>query len=376
MQMAAHRLSMTQPEEAKDSAAPNFEGSPLAHLRETIQSAASSSEGDRLLVLTHRGPDPDAIGSLEGVRFLLERSLGIKADIVTVGRIHRAENLALVRALNLEFGDYEEVQPEQYFGSLLVDTQPGFGHTVIPADIPLLGVLDHHVTPEGDAATSRVAHLDVRLGVGATSTIVWDYIRESGLELDQTVATALFCGIRYDTKDLSRNVSSLDEEAYYATFRQADRGVLPEIHNPPLPQRYYSELHRALDLASQHGPLVICLLGEVSHPEFVAEMADFFLRMRGASWVVVGGFVEEEGEYVISLRTDQAFGNAYPLLQRVLGGEGSFGGHGHISGGRIPIESAADGEVEEIEERIRTAALAVIGKDQDGETGPLERDLI
>jgi len=367
---------MTQPEEPRQPAAPNFEGSSLAHLHETLQSAASGSAGDRLLVLTHRGPDPDAIGSLEGVRFLLERSLGIEADIVTVGRIHRAENLALVRALDLEFGDYEEVQAEQYFGCLLVDTQPGFGHTVVPAEIPLLGILDHHVTPDGDSASSRAPHLDVRLGVGATSSIVWDYIRESGLELEQTVATALFCGIRYDTKDLSRNVSDLDEEAYYATFRQADRAVLPEIHNPPLPQRYYSELHRALDLASQHGPLVFCLLGEVSHPEFVAEMADFFLRMRGASWVVVGGFVEEEGEYVISLRTDQAFGNAYPLLQRVLDGKGSFGGHGHIAGGRIPIETVNEGAVEEIEEGIRTAALAVIGKDKDGESGPLERDLI
>ena len=370
---------MTQPEDQEHSAAPNFQGSSLAHLHETLRAAAASSSGDRLLVLTHRGPDPDAIGSLEGIRFLLDRSLGIKSDIVTVGRIHRAENLALVRALKLEFGDYQEVQAERYFGCMLVDTQPGFGHTVIPTDIPLLGVLDHHVTPDGDSASAKVPHLDVRLGVGATCTIVWDYIRESGLELDQTVATALFCGIRYDTKDLSRNVSALDEEAYYETFRRADRAVLPEIHNPPLPRRYYAELHRALDLASQHGPFVCCLLGDVSHPEFIAEMADFFLRMRGASWVVVGGFVEEEGEYVISLRTDQAFGNAYPLLQRVLDGKGTFGGHGHIAGGRIPIERAEEGgleEVEELENLIRAAALAVIGKDEDGGAGPLERDLI
>jgi len=367
---------MTQPVDPEPLAEPNFQGSPLAHLHETLRTAAASSAGDRLLVLTHRGPDPDAIGSLEGVRFLLANSLGIEADTVTVGRIHRAENLALVRALDLEFGDYEDVRAEQYFGSLLVDTQPGFGHTVIPSDIPLLGVLDHHVTPDGDSASAKVSHLDVRLGVGATSTIVWDYIRESGLELEPTVATALFCGIRYDTRDLSRNVSALDEEAYYATFRRANREVLPQIHHPPLPRRYYAELHRALDLGCQHGPLILCLLGEVSHPEFVAEMADFFLRMRGASWVVVGGFVKEEGEYVISLRTDQAFGNAYPLLQRVMDESGTFGGHGHIAGGRIPIKDATDGALEAVEGQLRTAALAVIGKEEDGESGPEERDLI
>lgn len=367
---------MSQQDPHSPSAAPEFLGSALAHLHEVLRTAAEGARGDRLLVLTHRGPDPDAIGSLEGVRFLLDRSLGIAADIVTVGRIHRAENLALVRALDLEFGDYEEIRPEQYFGSLLVDTQPGFGHTVVPDDIPLLGVLDHHVTPEGDTGPTTVPHHDVRLGVGATSSIVWDYIRESGLELEPIVATALFCGVRYDTKDLSRNVSDLDEEAYYETFRRAHREVLPEIHHPPLPRKYYAELHRALDLACQHGPLVLCLLGEVSHPEFVAEMADFFLRMRGASWVVVGGFVEEEGEYVISLRTDQAFGNAYPLLQRVMGGEGTFGGHGHIAGGRIPVDASQEGALEEVEERLNALALAVIGKEENGGDGPEERDLI
>ena len=98
--------------------------------------------------------------------------------------------------------------------------------------------------------------------------------------------------------------------------------------------------------------------------------------MRGASWVVVGGYAEEEGEYVISLRTDQAFGNAYPLLQRVMDGEGTFGGHGHIAGGRIPLEGGADGALEGAEERLKAAALAVIGKEEDGESGPEERDLI
>ena len=55
-------------------------------------------------------------------------------------------------------------------------------------------------------------------------------------------------------------------------------------------------------------------------------MADFFLRMKGCSWVVVGGAYGDE--YVLSLRTDYAFGNADPLMARVLDGEGSFAGHG------------------------------------------------
>ena len=42
---------------------------------------------------------------------------------------------------------------------------------------------------------------------------------------------------------------------------------------------------------------------------------------------------------MLSLRTDYAFAKAYPLMERVLA-EGSFGGHGHIAGGRITLEDA------------------------------------
>jgi nanoRNase/pAp phosphatase (c-di-AMP/oligoRNAs hydrolase) len=358
------------PDEASASAEP-FEGDPLGHLRAAIETARSQStdSGDCLLILTHRGPDPDAIGACEGVRFLCERVFDVPAKVATAGEIHRAENLALVRVLGLEFLNYDHIDHEGYFGAILVDTQPGFGHTIVPEDIPLIAVFDHHVVPNvenGDGEPGPVIpHKDVRLGIGATATILYEYLQGSGEPMDTTTATALFCGIRYDTADLSRNASPLDEEAFYATFRMADREKITHINNPPLPRVYYSELHSALTEAKQHGPLVLCLLGKVSHPEFVAEMADFFLRMRGAAWVVVGGASENESSYVISLRTDYAFGNAYPLMERVLDDEGSFGGHGHIAGGRIAMEDIGESSIASIERAIRKRALAILGTNED-----------
>lgn len=342
----------------------------VQHFREVLEEAAASGpQGRRLLVLTHRGPDPDAIGACEGVRHLAEECFGIQARVATVGRIHRAENLAMVRVLGLDFATYEDVDPAEFFGAVLVDTQPGFGHTLLPEHIPLLAVFDHHVPPThgGPNPTDSIPHADVRLGIGATSTMVYEYLRDAGCVPTTGVATALFCGIRYDTADLSRNSAPLDEEAYYATFRQADRELITRINHPPLPRAYYSELHRALSVARQHGPLVLALLGKVSHPEFVAEMADFFLRMKGCSWVVVGGAVEEEGQYVLSLRTDYAFGNAYPLMDRVLDGQGSFGGHGHIAGARIPLEDLGESTVSSVERSLRHSALEILGASADGE---------
>lgn len=345
---------------------------PVDHFREVVtrRAAAAPPGGRRMLVLTHRGPDPDAIGACEGIRHLCEAGFGIEAEVATVGRIHRAENLAMVRALDLELKTYDEIRPEDFFGAALVDTQPEFGHTVLPEAIPVVAIFDHHVPPTQARASVDAEHRDVRLGLGATSSMIWEYLRDAKVEIPPLVATALFCGVRYDTADLSRNASPLDEEAFYSTFRLADRGLISIINHPPLPRDYYCDLKRALDLVRQHGPLVIALLGKVSHPEFVAEMADFFLRMKGVSWVVVGGAYEENSEYVLSLRTDYHFGNAYPLMSRVLDGLGTFGGHGHIAGARIPIEDCGKSSVASVERKLRGNALAILGSSEEGSLPP------
>jgi len=360
--------------------APDFSGQkPVEHFRRVLEEAAAQAPpGKRsLLILTHRSPDPDAIGACVGVDRLCQGCFGLKTRVASIGRIHRAENLAMVRELGLELSNYDEIDPDAFFGAVLVDTQPGFGHTLLPERIPILAVFDHHVPPAGeeDEPPSPVPHLDVRLGIGATASVIYEYLRDQGCEYDTVVATALFCGIRYDTADLSHHASPLDEEAYHATFRQADRTAITRIHHPPLPRAYYAELHAALSVARQHGALVIALLGVVSHPEFVAEMADFFLRMKGCSWVVVGGAVEEDGQYVLSLRTDYAFGNAYPLMARVLDGMGSFGGHGHIAGARIDLEDLGESTIASVQRKLRQNALGILGSPAEGELPPEGRPL-
>lgn len=336
---------------------------PLERLRGALsrasQAAAPAARG-RFLILTHRGPDPDALGACEGLRQLLRDEYGYEPVVATVGTIHRAENQAMVRTLELESENYADVDRTGFAGVLLVDTQPEFGHTVVPDDLPIVAVFDHHVPPKtGDDPRPEVDYRDVRLDMGATCSIIWEYLRDAGVVLDIKTAGALFCGVRYDTADLSRNATELDEEAYTACFRHADREKIASIDHPPLPPTYFASLHRALSVSRRHGPLVLTLMGKVDNPESVAEMADLFLRMTGCSWVLAGA--EFEGEYVLSLRTDYNFGKAYPLMSRVLDGLGSFGGHGHIAGGRIKLEDDGESTVKSVERILRSNALDVIG---------------
>lgn len=344
----------------------------MHHLHRVLQRAsegASPEASGRILILTHRGPDPDALGACEGLRLLIGEAFELEPVVATLGRIHRAENLALVRTLELDLVDYEEIDPSGFCGAVLVDTQPEFGHTVLPEELPVLAVFDHHVPPRSQRKV-EVSHVDVRLNLGATSSMIYEYLRDAQVDIDPRTASALFCGVRYDTADLSRNASLLDEEAYHETFRIGDRQAISDIDHPPLPQSYYRELHRALSLARQHGALVLALLGSVDNPESVAEMADFFLRMQGCSWVVVGGAYE--GQYVLSLRTDYAFGKAYPLMARVLDGRGSFGGHGHIAGARVPLDDEGESTISCVERALRASALSVIGALDEEDAIPAE----
>ena len=331
---------------------------PLDHLRRVLGEMSHPWAPGGLLVLTHKSPDPDALGAMAGMGFLLERAFGLKHEIATTGRIFRAENMAMVRELGLHFADYHAIDPSHYTAALLVDTQPSFGHTFLPEGLPIMAVFDHHEPPANGGVDVRIPHFDLRLGLGATCTMIYEYIRDAGLELDARTATALCCGVRFDTGDLSNHVTALDTEAFHQTFRFADRRMLARINRPVLPSTYYRELHQALSRARSYGPLVYGLLGRVSNPESVAEMADFFLRLDDARWSFVGGAYE--GVYHLSLRTEVGFADAYPLMAAILDGEGSFGGRGSVAGGQIPLENPDDATINNLQRRLRKRALKLV----------------
>jgi nanoRNase/pAp phosphatase (c-di-AMP/oligoRNAs hydrolase) len=199
-------------------------------------------------------------------------------------------------------------------------------------------------------------HYDVRLDVGATSAMIYGYLRDAGLTPDVRTATALCCGVRFDTADLSRHPTELDTEAFHETFRLADRVKLASIQKPDLPRAYYRDLYRSLSRARRYGSTTIGLLGRIENPESVAEMADFFLRMEGCRWSLVGGAFEDH--YHLSLRTVGP--EAHPMMEHALAGEGSFGGRGPVAGGQVRLETGDWSEIQRLERRLRKRALALV----------------
>ena len=69
----------------------------------TIDEIAKAIKGKKkVIIFTHRNPDPDAIASAWGVQYLLRELLSMKSRIVYDGFIGRAENKAMVRLLKIK----------------------------------------------------------------------------------------------------------------------------------------------------------------------------------------------------------------------------------------------------------------------------------
>ena len=67
---------------------------------ELLLSAVAGKE--RVLILPHNDPDPDAIAGAVALRHLLAQAAGLPSEIVYRGMIGRAENKALIDPRNRE----------------------------------------------------------------------------------------------------------------------------------------------------------------------------------------------------------------------------------------------------------------------------------
>ena len=288
----------------------------------------------RLLVLTHNNPDPDSLGGAVGLQEFARKAAGIESRLAITGKILRAENQAMVRELGILMDRVVDVRLSDYDCVALVDTQPGFGHTHVPAGLSVDIVLDHHVCPDAERTLRGVAFVDVRSDVGATSSMVAGHLMDAGVKPSAEVATALAYGIKTDTADLSRNVTDLDLRAYDFLFPFVDRKRLVAITNPRLPLAYFQTLKEALSKVRLYDGLVLCSLGRTPSAEMVAEVADLLLRYEGAKAVFCGGLVGTN--YHVSVRTELG-GDAWRLIRAGMEGEdGSCGGHGSVAGGARP----------------------------------------
>jgi nanoRNase/pAp phosphatase (c-di-AMP/oligoRNAs hydrolase) len=314
-----------------------------------------------VLILTHDNPDPDALASGKALAILFKEAWDIPSRLVYSGLVARAENRAMLNLLTPEWEHAGQLAGlDEYSAIAQLDTQPGAGNNSLPADrIPQI-VLDHHQPYREQLQQVRFA--DVRQEIGATATILFEYLEAAQIEVDSGLATALFYGLKTDTRGLSRGASLTDERVYIKLLALLDRQKLIQLEQAGLPRVYFHAFNRGLHAAQIYSRSVVADLGKMHRPDLAAEMADLLIRLEGAQAVLCLG---EYGQTLhLSIRTVPLGQVAGQLVQQIIIEPGRAGGHGNMAGGQVPLDGQ---DYAALVDRITGRFLDAMGETEVGE---------
>jgi nanoRNase/pAp phosphatase (c-di-AMP/oligoRNAs hydrolase) len=202
--------------------------------RQIIERKKQEVPGKPFAVFTHAFPDPDAIGSMMGMSWLLNRGFGVDADLFYFGEVSHPQNTAILNLLDPQLKRVqEEYDPTKYAGAILVDTIPinaGVGDLKVEFDI----VMDHHKEIPNGGFSGLVVHNKT----GSCCSIVFKMMRhfcqenwfEDDNAGDSRVATAMIAGIVNDTDYMvSDDTTEMEFEAYSSLFEFRNPEALKNI---------------------------------------------------------------------------------------------------------------------------------------------------
>ncbi|WP_158057407.1 DHH family phosphoesterase [Halorussus halophilus] len=314
----------------------------------------------KLGVFMHDNPDPDAIASAVALCRVAE-SVGVEADPCYFGDISHQENRAFVNLLDLDLRNVaEDVDLSEFAAIALVDhSRPGVNDQ-LPPETDVDVVIDHH--PPKEPVEAR--YVDLRSDVGATSTLLTEHVQRLGIELSEEVATGLLYGIRVDTKDFAREVSTADFEAASYLVPLSDTATLERVESPSVSADTFETIARAIRNRQLDGPVLATCVGALTDRDALAQAADHLLNMEAVTTTLVYGFMD--GTVFISARARGTTIDLGETLRAAFGQIGSAGGHADMAGAQIPLGLL--GEVEDEEEESLANVVSEVITDRFFET--------
>ncbi|HAM51995.1 MAG TPA: hypothetical protein DCP92_15385 [Nitrospiraceae bacterium] len=269
-------------------------------------------------VIIYGNPDPDALASA----LALKKTLETKKRAINIGytgAIGRPENASMIRQLKIPAFPVSEVEAAQSDVIALVDSQPQFftDFRLPRCDI----VIDHHPVSDRIGA----GFVDIRPNYLSTSSIMTEYLRIAGVRLTKNLASALFYGIKTDTRHFMGDMSPGDLDAIRWLRSKADRDIVKQIEFSQFSREGLDYFSIALVRRRFVNGVMFSHLGPVPFFDVCVQVADFFIRVENVSWALVTGVVADT--LVIVFRNDGIKKDAGFLARMAFGGIGSAGGH-------------------------------------------------
>ena len=316
------------------------------------------SDADRVLILLHNDPDPDAMASGLALRTVLHRNRST-AVIAALQGVTRPENQRMMNLLDIHVEILTREQVEAFDRIAMVDVQPHYFSGAIDS-VGL--VIDHH--PEQPGYTS--IYKDIRVDYGSTSTILTEHLRAVDMNISERVATAMLYAIKSDTLFFNRQANRVDIEAFSYLYPLADATLIRKMEGAEITMDRLEYVVKA----KQHGVMteqVFCaFLGNTPREDFIPYVADFYLQLENVQWTIVSGIVNDS--LIISVRNLGYSRNAGEFVRKYFNDIGSAGGHRAMAKAVVPIRSFKEKfgnlQAEQFTDRVLGLALEFLHEHQ------------
>jgi nanoRNase/pAp phosphatase (c-di-AMP/oligoRNAs hydrolase) len=285
------------------------------------------ADADRVLILLHNDPDPDAMASGLALRNLLRRT---KATAI-LGAMHgvtRPENLRMANLLDIQVEQIAAADLAAFDRIACVDVQPHyFGGLITRVDL----VIDHHPEQPGYSAVFK----DIRADYGSTSTILTEHLRAVDVSISERTATAMLYAIKSDTLFFARHTNRSDLDAFTFLYPLSDPALIRKMEGAEITAERLEYVLRAHQSGQLSDQVFNAFLGASAREDFITYVADFFLQLENVKWTVISGIVGDT--LIISMRNLGYSRNAGEFMKKWFADIGSAGGHRAMAKAVVPI---------------------------------------
>lgn len=302
-----------------------------------------------IVIQCHDNPDADALSSGYALHWYFSK-MGKNPRFIYRGKNKISKSNLLIMKEQLEIPvsyepDFADI-PELL---ITVDCQHGQKNVTF-TKAAYVAVIDHHQVSDELPPLS-----EVRSNIGCCATIIWDMIRQEGMDVDDDtlLSTALYYGLYTDTNKLSEVTHPLDKDMRDQLV--VNKSIITLMCNSSISLDELKITGKAIfDYEYNMEYKYLMIKAEWCDPNILGVISDFSLETVGVDICIA--YYVSPNEIKFSVRSCNKEVHANELAAYLADGIGGGGGHVIKAGGSIrpdKLLSLRGGSEQDIEEITR-----------------------
>lgn len=293
------------------------------------------AQSKNVLIVSHRAPDEDAVGSALSLKFALKRQ-GIESSVFISG--YSPKEFKFLPGYNLINSKLNNYNFDLVFALDYGDVRRLAINDLLERSKPTVITIDHHI----DGGVNHIGDVKILEPISSTSEIIYYYLKESGWLIDRDIATCILTGIIGDTGGFLHSNTSY--QTLLAVGELLSRGIrinkiIKQIFSSSILVNRFEVFGQLLSRAEKYPELDLVYLVinnddfESWHKSDLENLVSTMNTAEDCRWSLL--LVEyDKGKTKGSLRSEEYKGIDVSRIASLFGG----GGHRLSSGFRVNKE--------------------------------------